>query len=190
MELDVRLVIPFHPGIRRDLYPLRPAAEFIVHRRTGDIQARAFMLDLDGLTVYLIGGALIEQENGVYSADLEADSNKYVYFSLAALELARKLDWKPDVLHANDWHTSAAVYSLALNRPTDPYFLNTTSLLTVHNLPYLGAMTGPALDDFDLPPAVTTSLPAWAGHGSALRIADCRSHCRSFTGLRKRDHDG
>ena len=162
--LDVRLVIPFHPAIRRDLYSIEQVAEYTVYGDKRYIPVRAFALDLDSLPIYLVGGAPIEQETGVYSANLEADSYKYVFFSIAALELARRLDWRPDILHANDWHTSAAIYSLALNRPTDHFYGQTASLLTIHNLPYLGAMTGPALEAFDLPPAETTSLPAWAGH--------------------------
>jgi starch synthase len=119
---------------------------------------------LDGLKVYLIGGAPIDQGSGVYSSNLEADGYKYVFFSQAALSLPRILDWKPNILHANDWHTSAAIYSLALNRHLDPFFRQTTSLLTIHNLPYLGAMTSSALEAFELPPAENTSLPAWAAH--------------------------
>lgn len=163
-DLDVRLVIPFHPGIQTDLYPSHQVAEFKVHSISNEILVKAFALEVDGLPVYLIGGAPIEQETGVYSANLEADGYKYVFFSLAALELTRRLEWKPDILHANDWHTSAAVYSLALNRPTDPYFRHTASLLTIHNLPYLGAMTSSALEEFELPPAENTSLPSWAAH--------------------------
>ena len=163
-ELDVRLVIPFHPAIRRDLYPSKMVAEYIVHSIDNEIHVKAYAIELDGLPVYLIGGAPIEQESGVYTSNLEADGFKYVFFSQAALSLARSLDWRPDILHANDWHTSPAVYSLALNRPTDPFFRHTASLLTVHNLPYLGAMTSTALEAFDLPPAENTSLPAWAGH--------------------------
>jgi starch synthase len=163
-ELDVRLVIPYHPSIRRDLYPSEQVAEYRVHNVNNEIFARAFTLQLHGLPVYLISGAPIEQESGVYSSNLEADGFKYVFFSQAALNLSKKLDWRPDILHANDWHTSAAVYSLALNRLMDPFFRQTSSLLTVHNLPYLGSMTSSALEAFDLPPAENTSLPAWAGH--------------------------
>jgi starch synthase len=50
-----------------------------------------------------------------------------------------------------------------MNRQFDPFFRNTASMLTVHNLPYMGAMTGSALDTFELPPAHNTILPAWAG---------------------------
>jgi len=162
--LDVRLVIPFHPGIYRDQYPSHQVAEYKVSSVDEDILVKAFALELNGLPVYLIEAAPIEQETGVYSANLEADGYKYVFFSLAALNLARKLDWKPAILHANDWHTSAAIYSLALNRLTDPFFRQTASILTIHNLPYLGSMSSSALDAFELPPAENTSLPVWAGH--------------------------
>ena len=162
IELDVRLVIPFHPNIRNDQYPHMQIAEYPIHAIDGDVLAKAFSLEIDGLTVYLIGGAPIDQETAVYSQDLEADGYKYVFFSLACLELARKLNWKPDILHANDWHTAAAVYSLALQRPSDPFFSHTASLLTIHNLPYLGTMTPPALEAFGLPPAVDSDLPSWA----------------------------
>jgi starch synthase len=164
IELDVRLVIPYHPSIRIEQYPSRQVAEYVVPRSGGEILVKAYALDVDGLPVYLIGGPPIDAETGVYSADLETDGYKYVFFSLAALLLASKLDWKPDILHANDWHTAAAVYSLALNRPIDPFYKKTTSLLTIHNLPYLGAMTGSALEAFELPPALNTSLPVWAGN--------------------------
>jgi starch synthase len=162
--LDVRLVIPYHPGIRTDKYSIHQVARYNVHSIKEEITVEAFVLELDGLTVYLIKGAPIEQESGVYSTNLEADGYKYVFFSQAALNLPKRLDWKPDILHANDWHTSAAVYSLALSRLTDPFFRQTSSLLTIHNLPYLGAMTSSGLSAFELPPAENTSLPSWANH--------------------------
>jgi starch synthase len=161
-HIDVRLVIPFHPSILREPYAPQLVAEFPVHTVDGSIQARAYFLEDEGLPIYLIGGEPIDQEAGVYSANLEADGYKYVFFSLACLELVKHLGWQPDILHANDWHTATAVYSLALRRPVDPFFSHTASLLTVHNLPYLGSMTPPAMEAFGLPPAESPDLPAWA----------------------------
>jgi len=163
-ELDIRLVIPYHPNIQSDQYSPKQIAEYPIHATGGDILAKAFSFEFDGLPVYLIGGVPIDQETSVYSQDLEADGYKYIFFSLACLELARKLNWKPAILHANDWHTAAAVYSLALQRISDPFFNHTVSLLTIHNLPYLGTMTAPALETFGLPPADHSDLPIWAQH--------------------------
>jgi starch synthase len=164
MELDIRLVIPFHPSIHGDHWSPQLMTEFPIHTTAGEILAKAYSLEIDGLPVYLIGGAPIDRETGVYALDLKADGYKYIFFSQATLALARKLNWIPDILHANDWHTASAVYSLGLHRDSDPTFSHTSSLLTVHNLPYLGAMTAPALDAFELPPADHSDLPTWAQH--------------------------
>ena len=162
ISVDIRLVIPYHPKIRNGIYSPKQVAEFPVHSTEGDILAKAFSLEIDGLPVYLIAGEPIDHETAVYSEDLIADGYKYVFFSLACLALAKELDWKPDILHANDWHTAAAVYSLGLQRLSDAFFSHTASLLTIHNLPYLGSMTAPALEAFELPPADTSDLPPWA----------------------------
>jgi starch synthase len=162
LKIDIRLVIPFHPQIQQEQYSPQLVAEFPIWNKDGEILARAFFLEDDGLLVYLIGGEPIDQETGVYSANLEADGYKYVFFSLACLELARHLKWRPDILHANDWHTAAAVYSLGLRRPDDPILSHTASLLTIHNLPYLGSMTPPAMKSFGLPAARHSDLPSWA----------------------------
>lgn len=161
-DLDIRLAIPFHPQIQIEPYSPHLAVGFTIHSAEGEIQARAVSIEVDNLTIYLIGGAPIDLETSVYSADLQSDGYKYVFFSLAVLEMARKLGWKVDILHANDWHTAAAIYSLALHRTTDSFFSHTVSLLTVHNLPYLGSMTPPAMSSFGLPPADRSDLPAWA----------------------------
>ncbi len=161
-EIDIRLVLPYHPQIRQEPYTPQPVATFPIPTADGEVLATVFSVEAEGMLAYLVGGEPIDQESGVYSANLEADGYKYVFFSLACLELPKHLGWKADILHANDWHTAAAVYSLALRRPTDPFFQDVASLLTVHNLPYLGSMTPPAMQAFGLPPGEHSDLPSWA----------------------------
>ena len=91
------------------------------------------------------------------------DGHKYTFFSLAALALTKQLKWQPDILHAQDWHTAPAIHALKTIYRDDPFFAETATLLTVHNLPYLGDQAGPALAAFGLPPADSESgLPNWA----------------------------
>lgn len=162
-EIDVRIALPFYAGIEREKWSLQSTAEFSVQHKDGAIKAEAYEVHVDGIPFYLIHGSPIPQESGpIYAPDAALDGPKFVFFSLAALELARKIDWKPDILHANDWHTAPAIYSLALNRDKDPFFSNTGTLLDIHNLPYLGAGAGPSLDDFGLPSAEASNLPFWA----------------------------
>lgn len=158
---DIRMAIPLHKAIDRAKFKLKPVTSFEIEHEDGPIQADVFQTTLDGLTVYLIGGAPIAQADLVYTADTLADGEKFTFFSLAALELCRQLDWQPDILHAQDWHTAPAVYALKTIFKADPFFADTATLLTVHNLPYLGNGAGPALKAFGLSPAAKSKLPKW-----------------------------
>lgn len=163
-EFDVRLALPFHGQIRTGEYALQHLGSVAVPHTSGPISAEIYATSSQGVPVYLIGGDPIPPDAPVYSSDWGFDAHKYIFFSLAALELARKLDWQPQILHANDWHTAAAVYWLALNRQHDPFFSHTKSVLTVHNLPYMGAGASFPLASFYLPPAEHSGLPGWAVH--------------------------
>ncbi len=162
--LDIRLVIPFHSVIRKELFDLRRVAHFSVPHASGPIPAEVYATDLRGVPVYMISGPPFASDQPVYTGNPAIDGHKYVFFSLAALELARALHWQPHIVHANDWHTASAIYSLAINHPSDAFYKYTSTLLTLHNLPFLGAGMGPSLEAFGLPPALDFHLPEWAQH--------------------------
>ncbi len=159
---DVRLVLPFHSTIPREKYANKPVAAFSIGHVDGPQLAEVYETTVEKMPVYLIAGKPISESPGVYSSDGLAEGNKYVFFSLAALELARVLNWKPDILHAQDWHTAPAVYSLKQSYRQDIFYKDTATLLTVHNLPFLGEGAGPAMAAYGLPPAKDDRLPDWA----------------------------
>lgn len=159
---DIRVVIPMHNQIDLTRFQRKQTAAFEVWHNHGPITAEVFETRHQGVTVYLLSGAPIRQAGHVYTSDTRADGHKYTFFSLAALELSRKIGWQPDILHAQDWHTAAAVYAIKTNLKDDPFFSKVRTLLTVHNLPYLGNGAGPALFEFGLAPAVGSALPWWA----------------------------
>lgn len=161
---DVRLVLPLYPQIKNAGWDLTPAASFFISHSQGPILAEVFQTLINGVTVYLVNGAPVSKSPAVYSGDAYQDGTKFIFFSLAAMELVKIINWQPDILHAHDWHTAPAAYNLRLIRGSDKFFRNTKSLLTVHNLPYLGHDTGPALLAFGLPRAHMSPLPDWAEH--------------------------
>jgi starch synthase len=163
-NLDVRLAIPFHSAIAQKLKDIEPVLSFEVPHPQGPIPAQAFLTKVGDLPVYLISGSPIPEDAPVYSLDTRKDGEKFTFFSLAILELARALDWAPDILHANDWHTAIAVYALSLRRKTDAFFAKTRSVLTIHNLPFMGAGTENALTAFGIPPLVDPRLPPWGSY--------------------------
>jgi starch synthase len=163
-DIDIRLVIPFHGSVQRDLFTFETQFQVEVASRNGPVQAKVFKTILNGLSVYLIAGELFPDEAPVYSGDNRIDGRKFAFFSLAALEMARALKWIPDILHANDWHTAPAIYKLWLQKKLGTYGYNTATLLGLHNLPYLGNGAEKALAEFELPPATRSGLPRWANH--------------------------
>ncbi len=159
-KLDARLMLPLHPVIRTDGVTLRPEAAFSLGHASGEVQAQVYAADLDGLPVYFISAEPVNAVQTVYSTNASLDAGKYVFFSLAALEAARHLGWQPEIVHANDWHTALACYALKLRRKDDPLYREARSLLTVHNLPFMGPNISEQLAAFGFDPPAT-SLPWW-----------------------------
>lgn len=116
LTLDIRLVIPYHGAIQRQAYPLRKLTSFPIQQAEGPLEAVVLSGSLQGLPVLFIDGPSIPPDASVYSSDALADGLKFTFFSLAALELIRQVGWIPDVIHANDWHTSPAIYALKRSR--------------------------------------------------------------------------
>lgn len=161
VRLDVRLVLPLHRSIRADAPTLQPVAEFSVYRRGGNIPAQVFMMSSGGMPVYFINGTPLSSTSSVYSTDPALDREKYAFFSLATLELIRYLDWQPDIVHANDWHTALALYALCSHH-TNQELARVRTVFTVHNLPYMGGDSSDVLSAYGLIPLNDDSLPKWA----------------------------
>lgn len=162
-SLDVRLVIPFHNAIRIENHPMQRETTFPIEREGADVLVEVFRTELNGLPVYLISGDPIRTSAKVYDPDPRVDSEKYIFFSLAALEMARRLDWRPDVVHANDWHTAVSLYALR-RQADDPFWSQTKTVLSVHNLCFMGAGSEDALNAYRLPPVDDPALPDWGRH--------------------------
>lgn len=158
IQLDVRLVLPYHPVVKAD--NLKPLGIFPIKRGNTEVQAEIFETSINGLPVYFINGDPIRTNGSVYSSNAKLDAEKYTFFSLAALELPRHINWSPNVVHANDWHTALSVYgSLAKSWEEGAHRL--ASVLTLHNLPYMGPDVSAILESYGYKLA-QTDLPEWA----------------------------
>ena len=161
--LDIRLVIPYHSEVV-EKYPFnQPLLTLTLPRKSGAMQMDVFEGEIDGMPVYLIDGPEITKAERIYSFQPDEDMPKFAAFSIAALQLAKEIGFQPDILNANDWHTALSVYALKFLRRRDPFFKNTKSLFTVHNLPYMGAECKEILKDMYQPIRrwANLALPKW-----------------------------
>ena len=92
----------------------------------------------DSVPVYLIehDGYYYNREHiyGEPGSDYPDSLERFAYFFRVILEAAQKLDFKPDIIHCNDWHTGLIPVYLK----TDPWFSQTKTLFSIHNLGYQG----------------------------------------------------
>jgi starch synthase len=160
--VDVRMVLPFHAAIRKKVPNPEKLLEFKISTRGAPVQAQVYHLLVNNVYTYLIAGEPIGEDAPVYDPDASIDGYKYIFFSLAALEMSKALGWKPDILHANDWHTAISVYASKLKGRVDPFFRDVHSIMTIHNLSFMGAGTAAAFDHFGLPPSRDPLMPWWA----------------------------
>ena len=158
LKLDVRLVLPMHTVIKTDT--LRPVGIYSIPRGQAEVQVEAFEGALDGMPVYFLNGEPIRAGGSVYSSNNKLDGEKYTFFSLAALELPRQINWNPDIIHANDWHTALAAYGNLVKR-WDEKTRRVSSMVAIHNLPFMGPDVSEILESYGLPLA-NTDLPSWA----------------------------
>jgi starch synthase len=158
LKVDVRLVLPYHTVIRAD--SLHPLGIYPLTRADSEIQVEAFEGNLDGMPVYFLTGDPIRASGSVYSSNNKLDGEKYAFFSMAALELPRQIDWYPDIIHANDWHTALASYGNLVKRWSEKT-RHVYSVVSIHNLPFMGPDVSAILETYGLPLA-NTDLPDWA----------------------------
>jgi starch synthase len=158
----VNLVIPYHTAIREKNLPLDCLGEYTLAHLPDPIQITVYRSTAQGLVTYLLDSRPPLFNQRVYTSDDMVDGNKYLAFSAAALQLPSYLNEPIDILHANDWHTAFAVYAMKNYQKRVRHFRNAKSILTLHNLPYMGHADAQMLASYGLYPSRSTSLPVWA----------------------------
>ncbi|MGE5414747.1 MAG: glycogen synthase, partial [Syntrophomonadaceae bacterium] len=147
---EVRVVIPGYGAIDWLRFAPERRTAFPVYTTWGAPQAEIWETAVDGVPHFLVTGAPIPRERWIYGRSIDEDGPKFVFFSLAALWSAEALAWKPDIVHAHDSHTGAAVWWLGTDGRHNPFFRDVASVFTIHNLPYAAQGAGKALGEYKL----------------------------------------
>ncbi len=101
------------------------------------------------VTTYFVDHPRSFDREGLYGAagrDHEDNDKRFALFALAALEGAKAVGFKPDVVHAHDWQTGLVCAHLKRRFAGDPHFAGAASVFTVHNMAYQGLFPRAALE--------------------------------------------
>lgn len=154
---DIRLVMPRYYVVDREKYGLKlmEGGLGVPMGAMGEIWAGVYegVLPQSDIPVYFIdhegffGRGGLYEEGGYSYLD---NDNRFIFFSRAVMQLAKKLRFHPDVIHANDWHTAAIPMMLNTHYAYDGDFAYSGSLLTIHNLQHQGRYYKGAMDVLDI----------------------------------------
>ncbi|MDQ6893998.1 MAG: glycogen synthase [Acidobacteriota bacterium] len=167
---DVRVAIPGYGSIDWTRWAPERVASVVVRRAGGDQTADVFSADVGGVPFWLITGPPIPRDGTVYGSGIGEDGPKFIFFSLASLWAAQALGFQPDVVHAHDFHASAALYWLGTEGRGNAYFRSAGTVLTIHNLPYSGQGAGRALGEYFLLKAGAVGVLPESHHDSLLAL--------------------
>jgi len=156
MGHDVRVVIPRYYEIDKEQWGLRllPGVLVIPMGILGEKYAAVYegrMPDTD-VPIYFIEHEGYYGRNGLYGEDNIAfpdNDQRFIFLSKATLELCKMINFKPDIVHANDWHTALIPFFMDTTYKNDSYAGKVASLLTIHNMEYQGNFRLSTMDIID-----------------------------------------
>jgi len=138
-DVDVRVALPRYRSIPESLLSdVRLVADFTVHLSWRIQHAKVLALDAynNGDSVYFIENDYYFGRDTYYGYG--DDFERFAFFSKATIEMLTHIDFKPDVIHFNDWHTGLGATYLRDIYKGFTFYSNMKSLFTIHNLHYQG----------------------------------------------------
>lgn len=100
--------------------------------------------------VFLIESDKYFLRDGLYcdsfGNDFQDNPYRFAFFSRAALQLLRDMDFRPDVVHAHDWQTAAVCAYMKTWDWGGSGIDKALSVLTIHNIGYQGIYSADCLD--------------------------------------------
>ena len=110
-----------------------------------------FEAKVDGVIYYLLDNQYYFKRQGLYGH--YDDAERFAFFSRAVLEMLPYLDFKPDVIHANDWQSALVPLYYSIFYANRDGFQGIKTVLTIHNIQYQGKYGMELIEDvLGIPP--------------------------------------
>lgn len=143
---DVRLIMPKYKSIPNDFTDRMEYLGYAYVDLAWRHQYCAVMkLRHEGLTVYFIDNEYYFNRDGLYGHFDEAE--QFAYFSKAVLKVLPLIDFKPDIIHCNDWQTGAVSAFLKAAFGHVEFYKDIRTVFTIHNLKYQGIFPKEVISD-------------------------------------------
>ncbi|MBQ3116569.1 MAG: glycogen synthase GlgA [Clostridia bacterium] len=137
-NLDVSVILPMYSAIKAEY---REKFKFITSFNVSVAwrlqYCGVFFYEYQGVKFYFLDNEYyFKREGNIYG--FYDDGERFSFFSRAALDTIARLNIYPDVLHCNDWQTSASIIFLKGMYYNDENFRKIKTVLSIHNIEYQG----------------------------------------------------
>ena len=159
---DCRVVIPLYKSISAEM---RASLTFLTNI-TVDVSWRkqycsTFTGIYKGVTYYFIDNEYYFGRDGIYG--FYDDCERFVFYSRAVLEMIRCIDFKPDIIHANDWQAAMIPVYYQIFYKYQQGYENIHTIFTIHNIQYQGKYGKEVLNELMGIPLYHTGLLEYDG---------------------------
>ena len=141
--------------------------ELNVDWRGGVYPAKAFYSEANGSPTFLIDAPSYFHRDSIYG--FSEDYERYAFFNHAALVLMKRIGNAPDIVHLNDWHCGFAAVELAEKRRWDPFWRNTRTVFSIHNMAYQGGFSMGELWKMGFGSDYSRNAFSFNGYASAMK---------------------
>ena len=148
---EVSACLPCYRGLREDAaLEARPTGvQFSIPLRDRRVTAEILQATApNGVQLFLIRNDEFFDRPAFYGTDGRAyddNAERFIFFSKAVVELVRRINPRPEIVHAHDWQT--ALIPVLIREQRLPF----RTVLTLHNLAYQGNFWAPDFGLLNLP---------------------------------------
>lgn len=146
-KFNIRVVLPLLKPIK-DKYMNELTYKDHIYVNSGYIneEANIYTYNYEDIDYFFIENDTFFNRDGVYG--YKDDVVRFSFFNVAILEMLIKLDYYPDIIHENDYHTAVLPALCKIRYNGIEKIRNIKHVFTIHNLVYQGQYDKQVLFDF------------------------------------------
>jgi starch synthase len=149
------VVTPLYGRLSTSDYQLRLVAQDLpVGYPWPSITAEVYQADYEGMPIWFIfRGEYFDRRYyyNTHGGDYFDNCERFNFFSRAVLEWTRRQGMAPDIIHCNDWQTGLVPAYLHFMRRHDPFWKQTRTVMSIHNLAFQGRFSSRLFWESGLP---------------------------------------
>lgn len=134
---ECRVVIPLYKNISSQFCEkMEFVRNFNVPLAWRNQYCGVFKVRHNGVVYYFLDNEYYFKRDNLYG--YYDDAERFAFFSKAAMEMINYIDFDPDIVHANDWHTALVPVYLNTFYRNIPKYHDIKTVFTIHNIQYQG----------------------------------------------------